>query len=118
MSTTLPRTPPSQTYHWENYRCAYTVEHPPQSQGIPLVLIHPIGVGLSRQFWSRFCQEWQRQDQVNPLYLPDLLGCGESEMPRIAYRPEDWSNQLHHFLNTVIQQPVILVAQGALSKEA
>ncbi|WP_159789235.1 alpha/beta fold hydrolase [Sodalinema gerasimenkoae] len=39
-------------------------------------------------------------------------------MPRIAYRPEDWSNQLYHFLKTVIQQPVILVAQGALSTVA
>ncbi|MCC5897080.1 MAG: alpha/beta hydrolase [Phormidium sp. BM_Day4_Bin.17] len=117
MSTTLPNpieTLPSQTYHWQNYRCAYSLQHPPQAQGIPLLLIHPIGVGLSRHFWQRFCQEWQRQGQANPLYLPDLLGCGESEMPRIAYRPEDWANQLHHFLDTVIQQPVIVVVQGAL----
>ncbi|NMG60517.1 alpha/beta hydrolase [Geitlerinema sp. P-1104] len=123
MSTTAPNLNPiealpSQTYHWENYQCAYAIQHPPQAQGIPLLLIHPIGVGLSRHFWQRFCQEWQRQGQTNPLYLPDLLGCGESEMPRIAYRPEDWSNQLYYFLKTVIQQPVIVVVQGALAAVA
>ncbi|MEH1896777.1 MAG: alpha/beta hydrolase [Nostoc sp.] len=107
---------PSQFYTWQNYRCAYEVLQPNNttSEGIPLVLIHPIGVGLSRQFWQRFCHEWYNSGQRNSIYNPDLLGCGESDMPHLAYTPSDWAEQLQHFLQTVVQKPVILVVQGAL----
>lgn len=119
MATAIPNSPsletaPTQTYSWQNYRCAYAAHRSDSSQGQPLLLIHPIGVGLSRHFWQRFCNEWQRQGQTNPLYAPDLLGCGESDMPRIAYRPEDWAQQLQVFIDRVIQEPVIVVVQGAL----
>jgi pimeloyl-ACP methyl ester carboxylesterase len=107
---------PTQFYNWKNYRCAYEVDNPNQStpEGIPLLLIHPIGVGLSRQFWQRFSSEWYKQGRRNPIYNPDLLGCGESDMPHVAYTPSDWAEQLQQFLKTVVQKPVILVAQGAL----
>jgi pimeloyl-ACP methyl ester carboxylesterase len=108
--------PPSQFYIWRDYRCAYELYSPKDStaeSGIPLVLLHPIGVGLSRYFWHRFCQEWCQSGHNNPIYNPDLLGCGESEMPRIAYLPNDWAEQLQYFLQTVVKKPVILLAQGA-----
>ncbi|NJM74036.1 MAG: alpha/beta fold hydrolase, partial [Scytonema sp. RU_4_4] len=106
----------TQFYNWKNYRCAYEVDNPNNStpEGIPLLLIHPIGVGLSRQFWQRFCREWFQQGHRNPIYIPDLLGCGESDMPHVAYTPSDWAEQLQHFLKTVVQKPVVLVVQGAL----
>ncbi len=108
--------PPSQFYSWRNYRCAYEVHQPTNTtpEGIPLLLIHPIGVGLSRQFWQRFCREWYNTGQRNSIYNPDLLGCGESDMPHIAYTPSDWAEQLQYFLQTVVQKPVIVVVQGAL----
>ncbi|MDJ0737263.1 MAG: alpha/beta hydrolase [Nostocaceae cyanobacterium] len=107
---------PTQFYTWQNYRCAYEVHQPTNNnpQGSPLLLIHPIGVGLSRQFWQRFCSEWYHQGNHNTIYNPDLLGCGESDMPRIAYNPSDWAQQLQYFLQNVVQKPVILVVQGAL----
>ncbi|MBN3960131.1 alpha/beta hydrolase [Nostoc sp. NMS8] len=107
---------PSQFYRWQNYRCAYEVHQPinTTSEGIPLLLIHPIGVGLSRQFWQRFCREWYNQGQRNSIYNPDLLGCGESDMPHLAYTPSDWAEQLQYFLQEVVQKPVIVVVQGAL----
>ncbi|KOP25946.1 alpha/beta hydrolase [Hapalosiphon sp. MRB220] len=106
----------TQFYTWQNYRCAYTVHQPTHSpaNATPLLLIHPIGVGLSRQFWQRFCQEWEHQQQPNIIYNPDLLGCGESDQPHIAYHPIDWAEQLQYFLQTVVQKPVIVVVQGAL----
>ncbi len=109
-------TSPTQFYSWKNYPCAYEVHNPPNStpEGVPLLLIHPIGVGLSRQFWQRFCHEWYKQGRRNPIYNPDLLGCGESDMPPVAYTPQDWAQQLQHFLQTVVQKPVIVVVQGAL----
>ncbi|MEH2352113.1 alpha/beta fold hydrolase [Nostoc sp.] len=115
-NTTNLTASPSQFYSWQNYRCAYEVHQPinTTSEGIPLLLIHPIGVGLSRRFWQRFCHEWYSTGQRNLIYNPDLLGCGESEMPRIAYTPSDWAEQLQSFLQKVVQKPVILVVQGAL----
>jgi len=109
-------TSPTQFYTWKNYRCAYEVHNPINStpEGIPLLLIHPIGVGLSRRFWQRFYHEWYKQGRRNPIYNPDLLGCGESDMPHVAYTPGDWAEQLQHFLQTVVRQPVMIVVQGAL----
>ncbi len=106
-------TPTSQFYTWNGYQCAYE-QYPGLSETLPLLLIHPIGVGLSRQFWHRFCQQWQQQGLHNPIYNPDLLGCGDSDQPAIAYHPQDWAEQLNYFLQTVIQQPVLVVVQGAL----
>ncbi|NEQ98340.1 MAG: alpha/beta fold hydrolase [Cyanothece sp. SIO2G6] len=108
---------PTQYYQWRGYRCAYEISSlpPTPSDGqTPLVLLHPIGVGLSRRFWDRFCQEWQQQGFTNPLYSADLLGCGDSDMPAVAYRTEDWAEQLLAFLQTVVQRPSVLVVQGAL----
>ena len=108
-------TSPTQFYSWNNYRCAYEVYQPNSStsDATPLVLLHPIGVGLSRQFWQRFCQEWYQQGKQNKIYNPDLLGCGESDKPHVACTPKDWAEQLQYFLQTVVKKPVILIVQGA-----
>lgn len=106
----------TQFYTWNNLGCAYDIINHENStpEGIPLLLIHPIGVGLSRHFWQRFCDEWYSQGNRNLIYNPDLLGCGESDMPHVAYYPIDWAAQLEYFIKTVIKKPVILVVQGAL----
>ncbi|MGC1393259.1 MAG: alpha/beta hydrolase [Coleofasciculaceae cyanobacterium] len=107
--------PPSEVYTWQGYQCAY--EFYPASEAatnsIPLLLLHPIGVGLSRYFWHRFCNEWRQAGYGNAIYNPDLLGCGESDMPHAAYTPADWAGQLQYLIKTVIKKPVILLAQGA-----
>ncbi|WP_198016688.1 alpha/beta fold hydrolase [Rubidibacter lacunae] len=48
-----------------------------------------------------------------PLYAPDLLGCGESDLPQVAYYPEDWAEQLASFLEQVVERPAVAVVQGA-----
>jgi pimeloyl-ACP methyl ester carboxylesterase len=108
--------PITQFYTWQSFRCAYQVYQPLNSipEGVPLLLIHPIGVGLSKQFWRRFCRGWDQANHGNAIYNPDLLGCGESDKPRQAYKPIDWAKQLQYFLQTVVQKPVILVVQGAV----
>jgi pimeloyl-ACP methyl ester carboxylesterase len=109
--------PTLEFYTWNGYRCAYE-QYPTlaedATEALPLLLIHPIGVGLSREFWHRFCQQWQQRGLNNPIYNPDLLGCGESDKPSVAYKPQDWAEQLNYFLQTVVQKPVVLVVQGAL----
>jgi len=111
------KTSPTQFYTWNNYRCAYEIHTPTDednNQKIALLLIHPIGVGLSRHFWQRFYEEWYQTGRKNLIYNPDLLGCGESDKPHVAYTPNDWAEQLQDFLQNVVKKPVILVVQGAL----
>lgn len=118
-SPALAHQPITQDYAWRGYRCAYELWQPSSlPTALPLLLIHPIGVGLSRRFWHRFIPFWLDQTQAHPVYNPDLLGCGDGDLPRLAYRPEDWAAQLLGLITDVIRQPVIVVTQGALSPVA
>ncbi|MCF4970403.1 alpha/beta fold hydrolase [Nostoc sp. CMAA1605] len=112
----MQASPPTQFYSWQNYQCAYTLHQPDnyQPEGTPLLLIHPIGVGLSGKFWQRFINESFHQGYSNLIYNPDLLGCGGGDKPHVAYTPKDWAEQLQYFLRNIIQKPVIVIVQGAL----
>ena len=109
-------------YNWQEYRCAYETvpgkklpEGEPSAVALPaLLLIHPIGVGLSRHFWQPFIEAWQAAGSTRKIYNLDLLGCGDSDMPQRAYRPQDWAEQLAYFIEQVAREPVVLVVQGAL----
>ncbi|MGB3692389.1 MAG: alpha/beta hydrolase [Spirulinaceae cyanobacterium] len=103
-------------YDWLGFSCAYEIHKPTvvNHNKPALLLLHPIGVGLSRLFWQRFGDAWLKTGLGNALYNPDLLGCGDSAMPYFAYYPEDWAEQLGYFVQTVVKTPVILVCQGAL----
>jgi pimeloyl-ACP methyl ester carboxylesterase len=39
----------------------------------PLLLVHPVGIGISSWFWERFMEAWQ---DGPALYAVDLIGCG------------------------------------------
>ena len=104
---------PTQYYQWQKYKCAYTSYNLDSNNNLALVLIHPIGVGLSGIFWRRFLAAQAESSVKIPIYNPDLLGCGDSDLVRLAYDPKDWANQLNYFINEVVKKPVILVAQGA-----
>lgn len=107
--------PPTQFYLWKDFRCAYTVHTSssllPQTSAI--VLIHPIGVGLSKVFWQPFIETWLTQNPNSAIYNPDLIGCGECDMPSVAYYPSDWASQLEYFLENIVKKPVTLIVQGA-----
>ena len=107
-------------YQWKEYRCAYEAYLPTTgASGKPaLLLIHPIGVGLSRLFWRRFCGTWRQLESDRAIYNPDLLGCGDSDLAQMPYTPADWAAQLAYFLKDVVRRPTILVAQGALAPVA
>jgi pimeloyl-ACP methyl ester carboxylesterase len=104
------------TYYWNNYRCSYTYHTSDirTDERLALVLLHPIGVGLSGVFWHRFIRVWFDRGLPYPIYNPDLLGCGNSDRPPVAYYPADWAEQLRDFIESHVKQPVILVVQGAL----
>jgi hypothetical protein len=60
-------------YNWRAHRCAF--EQTSGDGEVALLLIHPIGVGLSGEYWRPFIQQWQASSKVsNPIYNLDLLG--------------------------------------------
>ncbi len=104
-----------QFYQWKDFKCAYTVHisSNPLPQTSTILLIHPIGVGLSGVFWQPFIDEWLKSHPSAVIYNPDLLGCGSSDMPSVAYYPIDWAEQLKYLLLNRIKSPVTLIVQGA-----
>ena len=86
-------------------------------QGIPakspLLLIHPVGVGLSARFWDRFINHWKETSDERELIAPDLLGCGSAPCPRQPLTPDDWAKPLIDLLRRRNSEAVILVSQGA-----
>jgi pimeloyl-ACP methyl ester carboxylesterase len=81
----------------------------------PLLLVHPVGIGLSGWFWDRFMDAWQGGE----VFAPDLIGCGESD----AWRPEerglflplDWARGCAALWRDRIQRPCVVIAQGGLA---
>ena len=83
------------------------------SQSTPLLLIHPIGVGLSSRFWDRFISCWRQRDPAAVLLAPDLIGCGDAACPPEPLTPEDWAAPLIGLLRDRNSGPAVLVVQGA-----
>ncbi len=105
-------------YTWKEFRLAFEVYNETSEANLALLLIHPIGVGLSRCFWNRFIEAYLSRDLPLSVYNLDLLGCGQSDLPRLAYYPEDWASQLQYFIENTIKKPVIVIVQGALTPVA
>lgn len=78
-----------------------------------LLLIHPIGVGLSSRFWDRFIQCWQRESPGTELLAPDLIGCGNAPCSTAPLTPEDWAKPLLALLKERNAGPVVVVTQGS-----
>ena len=81
----------------------------------PLLLIHPVGIGLASWFWDRFLAEWSGAE----VYVPDLIGCGSSEpwdpSQRGMHVPLDWERQLEALWRDHVRRPMIVVSQGGLA---
>ena len=79
----------------------------------PLLLIHPIGVGLSSRFWDRFIQRWRLDDPAAELLAPDLIGCGDADCSSEPLSPDDWAQPLIKLLRERNARPAVLVTQGS-----
>jgi len=73
----------------------------------PLLLIH--GFGASTDHWSKNITELSRDFDV---WAIDLLGFGRSAKPNCQYGGDLWREQLHDFINQVINRPTVLVGNS------
>ena len=73
-------------YTWANYRCAYQVYNPVNVSKVnqtPLLLIHPIGVGLSGWFWQRF---WPNDSTISRHKDPIVSNGAEAMLERMIFQ--------------------------------
>ena len=107
----LPSFPPFDRYPPQfvsvnRHRTAY-IRH---GQGPPAVLLH----GYAGAIWN-----WERQ--IEPLgerftlFIPDVIGQGLSDKPRVAYRPAFYAGWLRGFLDAVglARAPLVGHSMGA-----
>ena len=64
-----------ETYHHKDFKLTYLYKPPApgRENDDPIVMIHPVGVGLSSWFWARVMESYKDNP---PMYAPDLIGCG------------------------------------------
>ena len=74
----------------------------------PLLLIHPVGVGLNHHFWNRFIEHWGQRSAV---LAPDLLGCAAGSVQPRPLTPHQWAEALRSELRS-LQSPAVVVVQG------
>lgn len=108
---------PRDSYHWEGWTLSFRrVEAAPGHESKPpLLLIHPVGIGLASWFWDKFVESWEGAE----LFIPDLIGCGDGDVwipeERGLFLPLDWVRACEALWRQSIRRPCIVVVQGGLA---
>lgn len=93
-----------------NYRSKYgNIAYTKSGEGEPLLLIHGIGIGTSKEEWKHNINTLSKYFQV---YTIDLLGFGDSDRPNITYTAYLYVQLINNFIDDVIKQPVHVVASS------
>jgi len=124
--TKIAVAPEENIHFYDHNGWTLSYRHKAASQGYeqmePILLIHPVGVGLSSWFWNNFFEEWKGP----ALYAPDLIGCGiqnggDSWDPqeRPLSFPLGWSKGCEALLEEQSHpSKYVVVAQGGLAPVA
>ena len=107
----------SGTYEYNGFVCAF--RRKAAAAGFetrpPVLLVHPVGIGLSSWFWDQFLDAWVGSE----LLVPDLIGCGASEewqpSKKGLFVPLDWVRGLEALWRAEIQRPMVVLSQGGLA---
>lgn len=105
------------TYLYEDWKVRY--RYKPAARGherdSPLLLIHPVGIGLSSWFWDKFLDEWSG----GPVYAPDLLGCGSTvwdPKQRDLSFPDSWVQACEALLLSSKSSPFPLWSDNSFNR--
>ena len=93
LSSGFATAPRLRSYEYDDWKLTY--RHKPAAAGreadAPLLLVHPIGIGLDSWFWEKFLGAWTGGD----VYAPDLIGTGGGDAwdpaERGLFVPLDWA---------------------------
>ena len=114
LTCSLSSTLPQEYYEHDGWKLGFRrrAASPGHEAEPPVLLVHPVGIGLDAWFWDKFIDTWEGAE----LFVPDLIGCGASEAWRPAERglflPLDWSRGCEALWRLHIRRPCVVVAQG------
>jgi pimeloyl-ACP methyl ester carboxylesterase len=91
---------------WNGHRCHW--RHLGEKSHRPIILLHGFGTG---------CGHWRRNAAVLAkagwsVYGLDLLGFGSSSQPAMKLDNRLWAQQVHGFLQQIVQEPAVLVGHS------
>ena len=95
----------SHFYKWHHGQIHYHK----RGMGDPIVLLHNVYPGASFEEYEHNISELARHFTV---YAPDLLGFGDSDMPRIKYTAQTYIELIFDFLREVVGGPAHVVCAG------
>lgn len=111
-----------ESYVHKNFNVTYLNKPAaPRRENEPsIVLVHPVGIGLSSWFWTKMMEEYTD----NPgIFAPDLLGCG-LDHGASAWNPDEqglffplsWTEGIETLLNDKVgEEGCTVVVQGGLA---
>ena len=104
-------------YTYGTFKCAFLRKAAAKGfeSSPPLLLVHPVGIGLSSWFWRKFLDEWEGGE----VFAVDLIGCGNSSPWQPAgegmFVPLDWVRSLETLWALHIRRKCVVVVQGGLA---
>lgn len=98
-----------ETYQHKRWKLTYLYKEaaPGRENDCPIILVHPVGIGLSSWFYEKLMKDF---DDNPPIYAPDLIGCGlvHGADPWIPeeeglFFPLSWVEGVETLMNNVIR---------------
>ncbi len=77
--------------------------------GPPLVCLHSFGPGHDAEEWHQLAERLASRFEV---FVPDFIGWGRSEKPRLPYDGELYIDQVADFLEDVVASKAVVLAAG------
>lgn len=97
-----------ENYQHKSFKLTYLHKRaaPGREKDRPIILIHPVGIGLSSWFWTRLMESYTDNP---PIYAPDLIGCG-LDHGASPWRPSEnglffplsWVEGVETLMNTIV----------------
>ena len=95
-------------YEHKDFKLTYLYKKaaPGRENDPPIILIHPVGIGLSSWFWKKILDSY---DNNPAIYAPDLIGCGINHGADAWYPdknglffPLSWVEGVETLMNTIV----------------
>lgn len=94
-------------YNHKDWELTYLFKEaaPGRENDSPIILVHPVGVGISSWFYTRLMTEFTDNP---PIYAPDLIGCGlahgaDAWDPEVKgmFFPLSWTEGVETLIDTI-----------------
>lgn len=93
------------TYEWRYGNISYKK----RGYGNPILLIHDLSIGSNK---TEFAYIYNKLATNNTVYVPDILGYGDSDKPAITYTAVMYEQLISDFIKNVIGTKTDIIATG------